>query len=99
MNNKSTMKIVQFAPKAGVTDEDLLTVFDRIQEEHFTSTKGVLDHKVLKGDNAWYDVTVWRSEEDMVASAAIFNTRPSVQELHRMIDILSNQSAFVARAY
>jgi hypothetical protein len=54
---------------------------------------------VLKGSDAWFDVTLWRSREDMAASAKIFNGRPSVQKLHRMVEVMGVESTSVAREY
>ncbi|MBX2866558.1 hypothetical protein KTR10_01195 [Candidatus Kaiserbacteria bacterium] len=97
--NKNIISLVQFIPKKGVGEEEMLAAVDAAQETFFALQPGVIDHKVLRTDGLWFDMILWDSLEANTESNKSFSEHEAGKKLHELADIKQVDRPVVKRAY
>lgn len=74
-SNELTIEWAPFKVAENVTNEDLLTAADQIEQKFLQQQKGYVRRELLQGqDNQWVDLIYWASNEDAAAAAEKANS-------------------------
>ena len=83
----STIELVTFKPKAGVSIEQLEATGSAM-EAFLTQQPGFI-YRSLSADEegCWYDIIYWRSKEEATRAAEQFSQHPAGQAMLELIDM------------
>lgn len=86
MQNGLTVELVTFKLNEGADEAAFLQAADAVMAD-IRQLPGYVRRELLKGDDGqWIDVVHWRSRNDALAAAELFNTLPSAQAFGSFLD-------------
>lgn len=86
MHNGLTVELVIFKLNKGADEAALFQAADAVMAD-IRQLRGYVRRELLQGDGGlWIDVVYWRSRDDALAAAELFNTLPSAQVFGSFLD-------------
>ena len=98
MQNGLTVELVTFKLIEGADEAAFLAAADAVMAD-IRRRSGYVNRELLKGDDGqWIDVVHWRSREDALAAAELFNSLPTAQAFGSFPDFTSLTMLHLAQA-
>jgi len=87
IKNAHAIETGVFKPKEGITEEQLLGVFEKMFDEFLSKENGFLGHKLMKVENGFYmDIVFATTNEDNLRICDMYMKTESGKKFVSMLD-------------
>lgn len=81
-NNKTITEIVTFSIADTISDEEIVAIVERLEENFLNKQKGFINAELIGGTerSQWIMILHWQSQEAVDAVGEVFSTAPETEE-------------------